>query len=72
LSADPHRKDDPLAGLALATPMDNAARAYTGIAGLLNLLCIFDVVALSLMGAASEPDDEDDEKPSAVGAEAEA
>ncbi|MFP4140342.1 MAG: DUF6677 family protein [Phycisphaerae bacterium] len=61
LSENPHRDaNDPLSGLALATPMDNAARAYTGIAGLLNLLCIFDVIALSLMGSPPEPGDDDD------------
>jgi TM2 domain-containing membrane protein YozV len=71
LSASPHRDpDDPLAGLALATPMDNAARAYTGIAGLLNLLCIFDVIALSLMGAPPEPDLSEDGASPASGAEA--
>ncbi|MFP4054562.1 MAG: DUF6677 family protein [Phycisphaerae bacterium] len=53
LRSSPHN-DHRFAGLALVTPMDNAARAYTGIAGLLNLLCIFDVLALSLMGVRGE------------------
>jgi TM2 domain-containing membrane protein YozV len=48
------RNDHKFAGLALVTPLDNAARAYTGIAGLLNLLCIFDVLALSLIGVRGE------------------
>ncbi|MCJ7544251.1 MAG: hypothetical protein MUP47_06755 [Phycisphaerae bacterium] len=42
-------------GLALTAPTDTVARAYSGIAGLLNLMCIIDVMLLSLMGAHSEP-----------------
>lgn len=42
-------------GLALTAPTDTVARAYSGIAGLLNLMCIFDVMILSLMGVRSEP-----------------
>jgi len=41
-------------GLALAPPADTVARAYTGVAGMLNLLCIFDVLVLSLMGVSGE------------------
>lgn len=37
-------------GLALVTPAETVARAYAGVAGLLNLLCIFDAVVLSLLG----------------------
>lgn len=42
-------------GLALTSPTDVVARAYCGIAGLLNLMCIFDVMMLALMGVRSEP-----------------
>ena len=40
--------------IALVTPVDTVARAYSGIAGLLNLLCVFDAVILSLMGEYGE------------------
>jgi len=42
-------------GIALVHPTDTVARAYAGIAGLLNLMCIFDAVVLSLMGVRGEP-----------------
>jgi hypothetical protein len=43
-------------GLALVYPGDVVAHAFTGIAGLLNLMCIFDAVMLAMMGAeASRP-----------------
>lgn len=42
-------------GLALTSPTDVVARAYCGIAGLLNLMCIFDVMMLGLMGVRAEP-----------------
>ena len=42
-------------GLALTSPTDTVARAYSGIAGLLNILCIFDAMILSFMGTRSEP-----------------
>lgn len=41
--------------VALAHPAAGVARAYTGIAGLMNLLCIFDVLMLGLMGVRGEP-----------------
>lgn len=41
-------------GYALVTPTDTVARAYSGVAGLLNLMCIFDAVLLSLMGIRGE------------------
>lgn len=41
--------------LALVPPVDTAARAYAGVAGLINLLCIFDAAMLALMGRAGEP-----------------
>ena len=42
-------------GLALATPTEGVARAYTGVAGMLNLLCIFDAMMLCFLGIRGEP-----------------
>jgi hypothetical protein len=42
-------------GVALKSPMDTVARSYTGIAGLLNLLCMFDALMLGLLGVRGEP-----------------
>ncbi|NLW86073.1 MAG: hypothetical protein GXY38_04300 [Planctomycetes bacterium] len=44
-------RDEQLArrGLALVSPVEVIARAYSGVAGMLNLLCIFDVVMLVMM-----------------------
>ncbi len=42
------------AGIALVAPASTVARAYSGTAGMLNLLCIFDAVILSLMGVRGE------------------
>jgi TM2 domain-containing membrane protein YozV len=52
-----YRVDRKLAaeGKALAYPTDNVARAYAGTAGLLNLMCMFDAVMLSLLGKWGEP-----------------
>jgi len=47
--------------LALVAPMATLARAYAGVAGLLNLMCMFDVVMLSLIGIVA-PDPEGDKK----------
>jgi len=41
--------------LALVAPMATVARAYAGVAGLLNLMCVFDALMLSLMGVMGEP-----------------
>ena len=41
--------------LALVAPAATPARAYAGVAGLLNLMCIFDAVLLALMGGVGEP-----------------
>jgi TM2 domain-containing membrane protein YozV len=41
--------------LASTEPAAGIARTYTGIAGLLNLLCIFDILMLCLMGQGKEP-----------------
>ena len=38
-------------GLTPVYPGEPIARAYTGVAGLLNLMCIFDALMLALMGA---------------------
>lgn len=42
-------------GLALVAPTETVARTYAGVAGLLNLMCIFDAVVLSLIGVRGEP-----------------
>lgn len=42
-------------GLILVFPTDVVARAYAGIAGMLNLLCIFDAVILAMLGHFGEP-----------------
>lgn len=43
-----------LRGLALVAPVETPARAYAGVAGLLNIMCIFDALMLSLMGVTGE------------------
>ena len=47
-------------GVALVAPADTVARAYAGVAGLLNLMCIFDALMLSIMGRTGEPPPEDE------------
>jgi len=42
-------------GIALVAPTETVARAYSGVAGMLNLLCIFDALMLSLLGIRGEP-----------------
>ncbi len=42
-------------GVAMLYPTENVARAYAGVAGMLNLLCIIDAVVLSCMGTYGEP-----------------
>ncbi len=42
------------ADIALVAPAETVARAYSGVAGLVNLMCIFDVLVLSLMGVRGE------------------
>lgn len=53
----PPKLDDRLVaeGLYLAAPAETVARAYSGVAGLLNLMCIFDALMLSLLGKWGEP-----------------
>ena len=41
-------------GHALVSPQDTVARAYCGIAGLLNLMCIFDAFMLARIGYRNE------------------
>ncbi len=58
-------------GLVLTAPVDSVARAYTGIAGLLNMMCIFDATVLALMGVSGEPNKNGEgkkQKPDARGA----
>jgi TM2 domain-containing membrane protein YozV len=40
--------------VALVAPTDTVARAYAGVAGMLNLMCIFDAIALALIGTTGE------------------
>ncbi len=42
-------------GISLNYPSDTVARTYAGIAGMLNLMCIFDAVILAAMGKFGEP-----------------
>ena len=46
-------------GVAMLYPTENVARAYAGVAGMLNLLCIIDAIILAFMGVygESEPTD---------------
>jgi len=51
--------------LALVAPMATVARAYAGVAGLLNFMCIFDVIMLALIGtvaSSQQPKREDDQQ----------
>ena len=41
--------------LVLVYPVDTIARAYAGVAGMLNLLCIFDATILAIAGVTGEP-----------------
>jgi len=41
--------------IALVDPAGEIARGFSGIAGMLNLLCIFDALILAMMGKGSEP-----------------
>ncbi len=42
-------------GVNLNYPADTVARAYSGVAGMLNLMCIFDAILLAAMGSFGEP-----------------
>lgn len=46
--------DDELGDKALVAPEGTVARAYAGVAGMLNLMCIFDAAVLSIMGVRGE------------------
>jgi len=50
--------------LALVAPMATVARAYAGVAGLLNLMCMFDAFMLALIGtlAATERSNREDDQ----------
>ena len=50
-----------LGRIELVTPAETVARAYSGVAGLLNLMCIFDALMLSIMGARGEPRPQEDQ-----------
>ena len=41
-------------GIALVAPGETIARAYAGVAGMLNLLCVFDALMLSLIGVSGQ------------------
>ena len=41
--------------IALVDPAGEIARGFSGIAGMLNLLCIFDALILAMMGKGAEP-----------------
>ena len=43
------------ADIALVAPAETVARAYSGVAGLINLMCIFDALMLATMGVQGEP-----------------
>ncbi|HHH76396.1 MAG TPA: hypothetical protein ENL03_05165 [Phycisphaerae bacterium] len=40
--------------LALVCPAADVARAYTGVAGMLSIMCVFDVLLLGLIGVRGE------------------
>lgn len=42
-------------GIVVSYPVADVARAYTGVAGMMNLMCIFDAIMLALMGRGQEP-----------------
>lgn len=42
-------------GWELTYPAETVSRAFTGIAGMLNVICIFDAVMLAAIGAYGEP-----------------
>jgi hypothetical protein len=42
-------------GIDLVYPAEITSRAYSGVAGMLNVLCIFDAIMLGLMGKFGEP-----------------
>ncbi|MCY2931450.1 MAG: hypothetical protein NTV86_18565 [Planctomycetota bacterium] len=72
IDKDPMKYANPASpdNLALVAPVDTVARAYSGVAGLLNLLCIFDATILALMGSSGEPprgsrDEDSDEEDAA-------
>ncbi len=51
-------------GVALSPAVANVAQSYAGIAGLLNLLCIFDALVLAAAGISGEPRRDEPQEPS--------
>ena len=41
-------------GVVLVYPAETVARAYSGVAGLLNLICMFDATVLAVLGVTGE------------------
>ena len=48
-------------------PASIVARAYTGVAGMLNIMCVFDAVMLGLLGRFGEPPPEEEQPETAEG-----
>jgi len=51
--------------LAVTYPADNVARVYSGVAGMLNIMAVFDAVMLAAMGRLGEPPPQKKKKPGA-------
>ncbi|KKM02374.1 hypothetical protein LCGC14_1785050 [marine sediment metagenome] len=49
--------------IALSYPTSNVARAYSGVAGMLNLMAIFDAVMLGALGRFGEPPPDKKKRP---------
>lgn len=56
-----------LGPIELVSPAESVARAYSGVAGLLNLMCIFDALMLSIMGVRGEPRLQEEDTPTPRG-----
>jgi hypothetical protein len=54
------------AKIHLSGQAETIARAYSGVAGLMNLMCIFDALLLSAMGVRGEPAADEQDKKEAV------
>jgi TM2 domain-containing membrane protein YozV len=54
MAVDQALKDWPGGSIVVAYPTAGVARAYSGVAGMLNLLCVFDAVMLAMMGKRRE------------------
>ncbi len=60
MTVDQHLANWPNGSIVLANPSDNLARSYTGIIGLMNILCVFDVIMLGMLGVRGETGKEDE------------